>query len=115
MSLWSKLVSRVEALVPKNEPESHQLPSSMVAAQFGEVNVRRHAGRCDVSLTILMEPQGKDAEGWQTGVAVDASGSMKGAFGKGINLIGEIPRALLEDYVKKDWMVNQKYLLILIN
>ncbi len=37
---------------------SHQLPSSMVAREFGEVNVRRTKQAAEVTFTILMEPQG---------------------------------------------------------
>ena len=81
---------------------SHQLPSSMVAREFGEVNVRRQGGEVEVNFTILMEPDGDMAEGWQTGVALDASASMKGWFGRGLRghglqaalrLLGVLPLA----------------------
>ena len=60
---------------------SVQLPSGMVASEFGEVNVLDLADRRRVDFTILMEPTGVDSEGWQTGVALDCSTSMLNAYG----------------------------------
>jgi hypothetical protein len=62
-------------------PRSVQLPSGMVAPEFGEVNVLDLVGRRKVDFTILMEPAGVDSEGWQTGVALDCSTSMLNAYG----------------------------------
>lgn len=69
---------------------SHQLPSTMVAKEFGEVNVAREGDLTEITFTILMEPTG--AEGWQTGVAVDASGSMEAMYGKGNEIEGLVRR-----------------------
>lgn len=90
---------------PPAEP-SRQLPSSQVAKEFGEVNVRPAGGRLEVSFTILMEPQGADAEGWQTGVALDASSSMMEAYGRGLvnGPKGGPPDWLRDDYIKKGWV-----------
>lgn len=84
---------------------SHQLPSSRVAREFGEVNVRARGSHLEVSFTILMEPDGDMAEGWQTGVALDASSSMKGWFGKGLR--GHVPESALREYRKKGWVEEQ--------
>ena len=84
------------------EEKSHQLPSTIVAQEFGEVNVRRIGDSVEVVLTILMEPTGKDAEGWRTGVALDASVSMKWAYGK--KLEGKIPPEVKEEYDRKGWL-----------
>jgi hypothetical protein len=85
---------------------SHQLPSTIVAKEFGEVNVIRRRDTVEVLFTILMEPTGVDSEGWQTGVAIDASGSMQGVFGKGIESgpRGNPPNALLEHYYRVGWL-----------
>lgn len=101
MSFWNKVFGGGDAKAAAAEPASHQLPSQMVAKQFGEVNVRKLNGQWEVSMTILMEPQGKDAEGWQTGVAIDASGSMKGVFGVGIDVTRQLPDSLVQSYVQK--------------
>lgn len=79
---------------------SHQLPSTMVAKEFGEVNVAREGDLTEITFTILMEPTG--AEGWQTGVAVDASGSMEAVYGKGLEdgPKGSPPQSLLQTYLK---------------
>lgn len=81
---------------------SHQLPSSMVAREFGEVNVRRRAASLEISFTVMMEPQGDLAEGWQTGVALDASASMKDAFGRGLR--GYVPDHVIQQYLRKGWV-----------
>jgi hypothetical protein len=85
--------------------QSHQLPSSQVAKEFGEVNVR-HTGRdVQVQFTILMEPQGTDAEGWQTGIALDASASMKDWFGR--LLQGKVPSDVMDEYERKGWVTRR--------
>jgi hypothetical protein len=86
------------------ESKSHQLPSSMVAKEFGEVNVRKlKDGHHEVMFTILLETAG---EGWQTGLAIDGSGSMMDVFGKGLESgsKGDPPESLLRDYVQKGWL-----------
>ena len=86
--------------------KNRQLPSSMVAEQFGEVNVRALAnGQLEVVCTLMMTPSGVDAEGWQTGVALDASASMKGWYGK--ELQGTIPPDLQAEYVTKGWITKK--------
>lgn len=83
-----------------------QLPSTIVAKEFGEVNVRKVGGQLEITFTVLMEPQGVEAEGWQTGVALDASGSMQPVFGKGLEPgpRGDVPGHLWETYLRKNMM-----------
>jgi hypothetical protein len=88
-----------------DDPNSHQLPSSIVAKEFGEVNVRKTPTEIQVQCTILMEPQGKEAEGWQTGVALDASASMKNWYGR--MLEGKVPPEIAKDYEKRGWVVSR--------
>jgi hypothetical protein len=66
----------------ESDTERRQLPSHLVNAAFGEVNVRRTEGKWEVDFTILMEPRD---EGWQTGVALDASSSMKQWYGQAVD------------------------------
>ncbi len=86
--------------------ESRQLPSSIVVPEFGEVNVRIHGADQEVTFTVAMEPQGLDAEGWQTGVALDASGSMRSAYGRLLKG-SSIPAAVLEEYRRKGWLSDR--------
>ena len=90
------------------EVKSHQLPSDIVCKEFGEVDIRKLSNKTEVWLTILIEPQGSEAEGWQTGVALDASGSMQASYGKSLNyakkLKGEVPSNLNKEYKKKGWL-----------
>jgi hypothetical protein len=67
---------------PNESPVSRQLSSNMVASEFGEVNVHDLPGKRTVDFTILMEPSGESSEGWQTGVAIDGSGSMLSSYGR---------------------------------
>lgn len=91
---------------PPQNNRNHQLPSSMVTKEFGEVNVRNTGTELVVTFTILMELQGQEAEGWQTGIALDASSSMKGAYGRQLN--GKIPPDVIKVYEKKGWIESRQ-------
>ncbi|CAN1210800.1 hypothetical protein TUMEXPCC7403_11420 [Tumidithrix helvetica PCC 7403] len=78
---------------------SIQLPSNILMPEFGEVNVRGTSDETFVEFTILMEPQGKYAEGWRTGIALDASASMKRSYGRKVS--GRVDPAVLTKYMKK--------------
>lgn len=90
--------------VTNSDGQSHQLPSNIVAQEFGEVNVKRTKDALEVNFTILMEPQGVEAEGWQTGVALDASASMKSLYGRGIQ--GRLSTEMMKEYEKKGWVTT---------
>ncbi|MGB3975301.1 MAG: vWA domain-containing protein [bacterium] len=83
-----------------------KLPSNMLQPEFGEVRVGVRGNVRHVQFTVLMGLEGKDVEGWQTGVALDASGSMKGSYGKGLDPgpKGEPPEELVNTYFKKGWI-----------
>ncbi|MBN9517720.1 VWA domain-containing protein [bacterium] len=85
--------------------DSRQLPSSMVAPEFGEVNVRPAGGAVEITFTVAMEPQGVDAEGWQTGVALDASASMRKAYGR--KLSGSLPPEVQAEYRARGWLADR--------
>lgn len=78
------------------------IPSSLTADIFGKVNVRVLASTVEVQLTVMMAPQGKAAEGWQTGVALDGSLSMKGMYGRRVE--GILPAATAQQFKKKGWI-----------
>ena len=90
----------------RTESKNWQMPANLVAAEFGEVNVWKHipetnsgAAECRVEFSIAMEPQGKFAEGWRTGLALDASASMKRAYGRKVE--ARVDPELLTDYIKQ--------------
>ena len=89
----------------EEQQNSHQLPGNIVAKEFGEVNVRNTGQELQVLFTILMEPQGAEAEGWQTGVALDASASMKDVYGR--RLLGKLPRKVIAEYEHKGWIESR--------
>ncbi|MGM0488460.1 MAG: hypothetical protein ACQESR_17080 [Planctomycetota bacterium] len=88
--------------------KSHQLPSDIVCKEFGEVDIRKLPGKTGVWFTILMEPRGSEAKGWQGGVALDASGSMRDCYGKSPNyarkLKEDVPGSVKKGYQKKGWL-----------
>jgi hypothetical protein len=90
----------------KAQAPSRQLPSTVVAKEFGEVNVRTSGGLTEVTFTILMEPEGSEAEGWQTGVALDASASMMHSYGNALTTgpAGAPPQHLIQEYARKGWI-----------
>lgn len=78
------------------------IPSNLTASAFGKVNVRRTPAHLEVRFTVLMTPQGKEAEGWQTGIAIDGSHSMKRSYGN--YLQGRIPDDVLNTYRQRGWL-----------
>lgn len=89
-----------------NRSQADQLPSNMVAKEFGKIYVRREGGECHVDFTIwVQELEGAIAEGWQTGVALDASGSMKNWYGRA--LVGKIPEDATQEYINNGWIVER--------
>jgi hypothetical protein len=109
MAFWNKLFgggtpAKKAKPTPKHDASWHQLSSTLVNPAFGELNVRRGSAGVEVRYTILMEPTGVD--GWQTGVALDASGSMLYTYGKGVDPgpKGEVPRNLLSDLERRNLM-----------
>jgi hypothetical protein len=106
VSIWNTLFNRKKS--DSEVGRNQQLPSSMINEIFGEVDVRPNGTEKEVFFTILM---GLSQEGYQTGVAIDASASMQSLFGKGLVEIKgkEPPQKLLEDYMGKGWLRFEKY------
>lgn len=84
------------------DARNHQLSSHLVAAEFGEVNLRRDNDEVVVALTMNPTMEGAKAEGWQTGVALDASNSMRQVYGRGT--AGTIPPEVLAEYQRRGWV-----------
>lgn len=83
--------------------QSTLLPSSLTEKQFGKVYVRPEGNQLHVEFTIWMqELEGAQAENWQTGVALDASASMKNWYGR--NLKGQVPQDVSAEYQRKGWV-----------
>ncbi len=79
------------------------MPSTILNPVFGKVSYEQVESNLNVTFTILMPRIG---EGWQTGIALDASASMKTVYGK--MLIGEIPKAVQREYTRKGWIRRDK-------
>ncbi|MFH0782125.1 MAG: VWA domain-containing protein [Pseudomonadota bacterium] len=98
MSIYDRLFSQKKSSIGQD----FAVHSKLTAKEFGKINVRNTGKEYQIQLTILMEPQGKEGEGWQTGVALDASASMKGWFGR--MLEGKVPPDVIKEYEKKKWV-----------
>src|SRR4051812_19040777 len=69
---------------------SAQVPPKMLANDFGEVSLRRVGDRLQVAAVLAMgSVVFGDGEGCLTGLALDASQSMKNDFGRGRGLSPE--------------------------
>lgn len=101
MSIYDRFFSQKKSSIDQD----FVIHSKMTAKEFGKINVRNTGKEYQIQLTILMEPQGKEAEGWRTGVALDASASMKGWFGR--MLQGKVPPDVIKEYEKKGWVQNR--------
>ncbi len=87
----------------QSRQQSVLLPSDKTAKEFGKIYTRREGNTTHVEFTIWMQDlEGSQAENWQTGVALDASASMKNWYGR--NLKGKVPSHALEDYEKRGWV-----------
>ena len=80
--------------------ESRQLPTDITVREFGEVNFSVRGGQMEVNFTILMKPD--KSQGWQTGVALDASESMRADYGRSLDSKG-IPKEVIQGYLHKGW------------
>ncbi|MGK7924663.1 MAG: vWA domain-containing protein [Spirulina sp.] len=78
------------------------VPSDRTAKELGKVSIHKMGQELQIQFTILMEPQGQNAEGWQTGVALDASASMKDWYGR--MLQGSVPPHIVTVYEQKGWV-----------
>jgi hypothetical protein len=67
--------------------------------EFGKVYVQRQGDQVRVEFTVWVD---SDLERWQTGVALDASTSMKGLYGRA--QYGQIPSDVKEEYKRKGWL-----------
>ncbi len=82
------------------------IPASRTAPEFGKVTLWPNQTGLKVEVTILSEPQGREAEGWRTGIALDASSSMQDAYGR--RLLGKVPPPLLQEYAAKGWVEERQ-------
>lgn len=85
--------------------QEYTLPSNKTVKEFGKVYVRKSKDKLKVQVTLLMTPEGQTAEGWQTGVALDASSSMTTVYGR--ELLGELPKVVAKSYEDKGWIKYQ--------
>lgn len=86
--------------------QDYTLAARDTVKELGKVYVRKRADKLQVQFTILMAPQGAAAEGWQTGVALDASSSMTSAYGR--ELKGELAAKVIKQYEQQGWIKHEE-------
>lgn len=91
---------------PNGPVEDYTVASSQTASQLGKVYVRKTARAIHVQFTLLMALEGQAAEGWHTGVALDASSSMTSAYGR--ELKGELPTSVIRHYEAQGWVRHEE-------
>lgn len=87
-------------------PGDYVLPGHLTDPTFGKIDVRPDAAGIQIRLTILVPPQGVEAEGWQTGIALDGSHSMRRLYGRAMT--GKVPPEEQVRFRKKGWLVSQR-------
>jgi len=105
MSIFKKFFQQPSKPVSPPPQDVYSIPSNLTTKEFGKVNVKKVGQDYMVDFTILMEPQGREAEGWQTGVALDSSSSMRGVYGQ--MLVGDIPLKIVKRYEKQGWVLSR--------
>ena len=81
------------------------IPALETAKEFNNVSVRKNGDTFQIQLTLMMESQPHLSKAWKTGVALDASASMRKAFGR--RLTGDIPVNIAAEYEKKGWLKKE--------
>jgi len=84
-----------------------QLPSNILHPGFSEIDVNPAGNEIEIFYSTMVGLSGKMSEGWETGIAVDASVSMMDAFGKG--LTGQVPDHVIKEYKKKGWIESRNH------
>jgi hypothetical protein len=79
------------------------LPGAMLNPNFGKLSYEKVGTHLEITFSILMPRIG---EGWQTGVALDASSSMKGLYGG--RIVGDIPAHIQREYARKKWLRKEQ-------
>ena len=82
--------------------QSILIPSHLTRKEFGKVYVQNLGQQVRVEFTAWVPD---DAEGWRTGLALDASASMTGWYGR--QMINEIPSKAMKTYIKKGWVKDR--------
>lgn len=82
--------------------QSILVPSHLTRKEFGKVYVQNLGQEVRVEFTAWVPD---DAEGWQTGLALDGSASMNGWYGR--QVVNEIPDHVMEKYKKKGWVTER--------
>jgi len=78
------------------------IPAADTARDFGNVSVRKKGDLFLVQLSLLVSSATPVIKAWHTGVALDASASMKNVYGR--RLFGSIPSAVASEYEFKGWL-----------
>lgn len=76
-----------------------KLPSDELNNAFSEINIIEAGNELEVNITFAVDIGANNAEGWMTGIAIDASTSMLDSFGFGLK--GSLPSEIKNQYIRK--------------
>lgn len=78
------------------------IPAQETAREFNNVKVRKNGDSFQIQLTLMIQPQNNLCKAWKTGLALDASASMRKVYGR--RLTGVIPAKVASEYSNKGWL-----------
>jgi hypothetical protein len=81
------------------------IPAADTARDLGNVSVRKKGDLFQVQVSLLVNPVSPPIKAWHTGVALDASSSMKNVYGR--RLLGSLPNKLASEYEFKGWIKRE--------
>ena len=84
-----------------------QLPSNILHNAFSEIDVNKKNDKLEIFYSTMVGLSGEMSEGWETGIAIDASISMIDAFGKGLK--GSVPDDIKKKYKKNKWISTRNH------
>src|SRR3990172_8526848 len=84
-----------------------QLASNLIDKVFSEIDVNDKGAEIEILYSFMTDLFGEKAEGWKTGIAIDASVSMMVSFGRGLK--GTVPEDVKKKYIEKGWIQIHKH------
>jgi hypothetical protein len=101
-------MSNIKTYADLSVGRNYQVPNSILDLAFGELNITRQENCLDVVLTALIDPsQSSAGENWQTGVALDGSSSMTGAYGVSYEFTREIDAQMITEMISKGYAIKK--------
>ena len=96
MSIYDKYFGKKK----EGNVEEFSIRSSNLVPEIAKIDVRKDKGTFNIHLSFSVGLSADSSEGWKTGIAIDASSSMKGSYGRMVE--GKIPDKLKKTFEKNN-------------